>query len=326
MLEFRHLRALAALAEAGSVTAAARRVHLTQSALSHQLQELERGLDAPLFVRKSRPLRFTPAGERLLQLARQTLPEVEAALAEARRRARGETGRLHVAIECHSCYLWLMPAANRFRDAWPAVEFDLAGGPRFDAQPQLLDGALDLVITGDPEALPGLAHEPLFDFEMRLVVARDHALARKAAVRPADLAGETLLTYPVPRGRLDVFRRFLAPAGVEPAAVRTAEVTLVILQWVAAGRGVAALPAWAVTEYVEQDYLACCRLGAKGLWSTLHAVFRREQREAPFVRDFLDIVRDTCRRRLPGIRPIGTRAAQRGPSVSASRFVSGFRK
>ena len=303
MLELRHLRTLIALRDAGSLVEAAERVHLTQSALSHQIKDLEERLGSPLFVRKTRPGEFTRAGQRLLTLAEQVLPQVRMAERDLARLAGNEQGRLHMAIECHSCFQWLMPTIDHFRDHWPEVEIDIPGGHHFDPLPALAREQLALVITADPQPLPGVHYEPLFRYEGLLAVARQHHLAGKGFVTPEALAEETLITYPVEHSRLDVFTQFLDPAGVQPKEVRTAELTIMMMQLVASGRGVCALPNWALTEYLERDYVKAVALGEKGVWSTLFAAIREETRSAPWMEDFLRTARETSFAVLDGIKP-----------------------
>ena len=223
VLELRHLTTLQAIDEAGSLVEAAERLHVTQSALSHQLKDLEHRLGVALIVRRTRPIRFTTAGGRLLALARQVLPQVKRTETELRRLAAGQSGRLHIAIECHSCFQWLMPALDRFREAWPEVELDLSAAFSFTPQAALVRGDLDMVITSDPVDNDAVRYLPLFRYELVLAVARQSALAGARAVAPRALAEETLITYPVEHERLDVFTAFLDPAGVAPAALRTAE-------------------------------------------------------------------------------------------------------
>jgi LysR family transcriptional regulator for metE and metH len=303
LLELRHLRTLAALRDTGSLVEAAERVNLTQSALSHQMKDLEDRIGVPLFVRKTRPVRFTGAGRRLLDLADRVLPEFRAAEQDLLRLAGGETGRLFMAIECHSCFDWLLPAIEAFRDAWPDVELDLSSAFGFEPLPALVRGDLDLVITSDPVDLPEVVYLPLFRYEAVLAVGPDHALAQRRRVEPEDLTDDVLITYPVDRDRLDVFTRFLDPAGVQPRQLRTAELTPMIVQLVASGRGVSCLPNWALTEYVERGVVRTLSLGADGLWPVLHAAVRSELAETAFVRAFVDVAVETCFRRLVGIRP-----------------------
>lgn len=301
-LEVRHLYTLRVIRDSGSLARAAERLHLTQSALSHQIKALEEQFNCTLFARKSRPLRFTPAGTRMLELAEQVVPAVQAVERELARLAGGETGRLHIAIECHSCFEWLMPTIDSYRDHWPEVEMDLSTGFSFDPLPALVRGDIDLVITSDPQEIAGIIYEPLFRYEALLTLAKDHPLASHAWIEPPHLATETLITYPVDRSRLDIFRHFLEPVGIEPAGRRTAELTLIILQLVASKRGVAALPNWVLTDYLEQDYVTARPLGKQGLWGTLYAALRTDDRNTPYVRDFIETATETSFRTLAGIQ------------------------
>ncbi|MFC4274680.1 LysR family transcriptional regulator [Achromobacter aloeverae] len=306
MLEIRHLETLAAIRDGGSLLEAAERLHLTQSALSHQLRELEARLGTPLLNRRTRPARLTTAGLRVLALADDVLPRVRATERELQKLAAGRTGRLHIAIDCHSCFQWLMPALDAFRAQWPEVALDLSAAFSFAPLPALVRGDLDLVITSDPQPLEALEYEPLFTYEVVLALSGANPLANVRYVQPEQLADQVLVTYPVDRQRLDVFTRFLDPAGVEPAGVRKAELTPIIVQLVASNRGVAALPNWALTEYLDHGWLSVKPLGPQGVWSTLHAAVRSEDMDAPYIKDFLRIARDVCFRNLTGIK-----AAQR---------------
>ncbi|MCO1334487.1 LysR family transcriptional regulator [Microbulbifer sp. OS29] len=315
MIELRHLRALSLLRETGSLVRAAERLHLTQSALSHLFREMEDRHGQELFVRKSRPLRFTSAGLRLLQLGDDILPRVEVAQRDLARLASGQAGRLNIAIECHSCYQWLMPALNTYRDGWPEVELDLCSGFHFAPLPALVRGDLDLVVTSNPDPeLKGLHYEPLFSFEMCLAISLKHSLLQELKrrwVEPQELAKEVQITYPVERERLDIFQHFLDPAGVEPAGIRTAELTVMMVQLVASGRGVCALPNWALYEYLQKGFVAQLQLGREGLWSTLYAAVREDLREQPYLADFLKTARNTCFANLQGIRTARARARAR---------------
>ncbi len=297
-LEIRHLRSLLAIDEATNLARAAEQVHLTQSALSHQIKALEAYYGAPLFLRNTKPLRLTLAGQKLLELARRVLPEIAGVEKELLRLAKGETGRLHIAIECHACFEWLMPVLDAFRRRWPEVEVDIRVGVSFDPIPALQKGDIDLVISSDPLELNDVVFEPLFEYEARLVTARAHPLAEKSYIEPGDLAGEILITYPVQRQRLDVFTRFLQPAGVEPLAVRQSELTAVILLLVASQRGVAVLPDWVLNETIQKGGLATRPLTAQGMKGLLYAALRRPEHDVLYLREFIELARD---RDLPEI-------------------------
>lgn len=308
--ELRHLATLVALRDAGSLVEAAARLGVTQSALSHQVKTMEERLDAPVFVRNTRPVRFTPVGERLLKLAEQTVPLARAAAGDIARLAGGETGRLFMAIECHSCFDWLLPAINAYRGEWPDVELDIASGFHFEPLPALARGELDLVVTADPIDDARIAYLPLFGYEAVLALPKEHPLARKEWLVPTDLSAETLITYPVSRSRLDVFVRFLDPAGVEPAKVRTAELTAMMVQLVISRRGVCCLPNWALHDYVERGAVAARSLGEEGVWPNLSAAVRAEQVTAPFLTAFVALAKRTCFKTLFGIVPADAEMAE----------------
>lgn len=304
MIDIRHLRTLAAIRETGSLAEAAERLHLTQSALSHQLKGLEEVIGLSLFARKTYPPRFTRAGERLLDLADLVLPALRAAERDIGKLKSGRAGRLVMAIECHSCFEWLMPALNRYREDWPEVELDFVSGFHGDAQEALTRRELDLVVTSNPDQQrTDLQFVPLFNYEALLVVAPSHPLATHAYVSPEALATETLITYPVDEDRLDIFTHFLHPAGIRPAKLRTSEITLMMVQLVASGRGVCALPSWAAQEYVQRGWVRTLPLGKNGIWRTLYAAVREEDAELAFVQDFLLTARTVSEATLSGIRP-----------------------
>lgn len=304
MLELKHLKTIVAIHEHGSLVMAAEKLFLTQSALSHQIKEIETRLGVTLFIRKSRPLRLTVAGERLLDTARTVLPIMTTAERDMKRLAGGEAGRLHIAIECHSCFDWLMPAINHYRNHWKEVEVDLTTAFNFVPLPALQKGKLDVVITSEPQAIAGVHYEPLFRFEILLAVNNSHGLVSAGFAEPAQLREEILITYPVEHDRLDVFTHFLNPAGEQPLSTRSAELTLMMIQLVASGRGVCALPNWALAPYLDGGHISGVRLGREGLFSTLYIAVREEQVESPYMQEFIRIARETCFDTLKGITPV----------------------
>jgi len=296
MIEIKHLKTLQALKQTGSLAAAAASLHQTQSALSHQFSDIEQRLGFKLFIRKSQPLRFTRQGEVLLQLADNVLPQVNQALQACQ--APQQT-TLRIAIECHSCIQWMTPALNSFREQWPQVSVEFASGVTFDPQPALQQGELDLVLTSDILPKSGLHYTPLFDFEVRLVVAVGHPLATKAVILPEDLSDETLLIYPVQRQRMDIWRHFLQPAGVSPS-LKTVDNTLLLIQMVSANMGIAALPHW-VVENVERQKLVVTRTLDNGLWSRLYAATREGENRQPMLDAFITHAQQHARQ-LPFVR------------------------
>jgi LysR family transcriptional regulator, regulator for metE and metH len=301
VLELRHLRSLLAISETRTLADAAQRMHLTPSALSHQIRTLETHYGQGLFERGARGLRFTPAGDRLLALARQLLPQVDDAQRDLLRLRGNTRGELRIALECHTCFDWLMPVMDEFRRRWPEVEVDLVAGFHPDPLSLIAEGRADLVIGSAPARRRGLVVRPLFRFEILLVMANEHRLRGRRRIEAADLVGETLITYPVPEARIDFIREVLQPAGIALTR-RTAELTVAVLQLVASRRGVAALPNWGVKNYVDHDYVLARRIGRAGLWSELHAIAAKPLAGRAYLNDFVDIVRGKALAGLDGIR------------------------
>lgn len=303
MLELRHLRTLAALHETGSVSRAAKRVHLTQSALSHQIKALQSHYGLPVIQRRGQSIELTDAGKHLVALAGKVLEEIQETERDLAKISQQASGSLRIVLECHTCFDWLMPLMDEFRLHWPDVELDLVSGFHADPVKLLEEGGADVVIGSEHKRQRGIVHHPLFRFEILAVLAPEHPLRAKRILHAADFADVTLITYPVPEDRIDLILNVLKPAGIQPQR-RTAELTVAILQLVASRRGVAALPSWGIKNYVDHDYVIARRIGTNGLWSDLYASTLKETASRPYLRDFLTTARNTCFATLDGIIPL----------------------
>ncbi len=301
ILELRHLRMLEALVESCNLSRTAQRLHLTQSAISHQVKQIDEFYGASLFERKTQPLRLTNAGQRLHGLALSLLAQVAEAERDIARIVEGQAGRLRVAVECHTCFEWLMPAMDVFRKHWPEIELDLVSGFHADPLVLLREDRADLVVLSE-HSKSDMVYHPLFSFEITGIVSSLHPLARKEYLTAKDFADETLITYPVPEEMLDILR-YLKPRGIEPKK-RTAELTVAILQLVASTRGIAAMPIWAVQSYLQSNYVLGKRIGKNGLFGKLYAVTSPEMAKAAYMQDFLETVRSISFNHLPGLIPL----------------------
>ncbi len=290
-IEFRHLRTIKAIHDTGGLARAADQLNITQSALSHQIKGIEDQAGVELFVRRSKPLKLSAAGMKMLAAAEEILPRVAALETEFSGLIAGSAGRLHIAIECHACFEWLFPVLEQFRKAWPEVDVDIRPGLAFDALPALRKEEVDLVVSSDPEESPETDFTPLFDYEPVFVASAAHPLAKKSVIEAADFRGETLITYPVDQARLDVFSQLLIPAKVEPAAIRQVELTAVILLLVASNRGVAVLPDWVVRQVRYNSDYVTRPLTRGGITRRLYAATRVEDTSLPFMAHLIRLAR-----------------------------------
>lgn len=287
MIERIHLEILRKVESCGTLTAAADALHLTQSALSHSIAKLERRAGVRLWLREGRNLRLTQAGEYMLAMAERLLPQFETGETVLQQFAAGERGTLRIGMECHPCYQWLLKVVSRYLPEWPDVDVDVKQKFRFGGMAALFNHEIDVIVTPDPLTMAGISYVPVFDYEQVLVVGRGHPLQGKAHAEPSDLLGETLMTYPVETARLDVFTEFLLPAGVMARRHKTLESTDIMLEMVASGRGVAALPRWLVLEYAQRMPLVPVKLGASGIQKKIHLGRRSSEHEPDYLKAFI---------------------------------------
>ena len=292
ILERAHLEIIRAVEQQGSMTAAAEKLHLTQSALSHTARKLESQLGVAIWHREGRSLRPTQAGAYLLSVANRLLPQLDHAEEFLRQFEKGERGVLRIGMECHPCYQWLLKIVSPYLAAWPAVDVDVKQKFQFGGIGALFNYEIDLLVTPDPLHKPGLTFEAVFDYEQVLVVGPDHPLRQSDYVQPKQLSNETLITYPVAIDRLDVYMRFLTPAGVSPKHHKTIETTDIMLQMVANGRGVAALPRWLVEEQAFKFDVAPVKLGRQGVAKQIFVGFRESDSYINYLQGFVELARN----------------------------------
>ncbi len=291
MIERRHLAIIREVDRQGSLTAAAGVLCLTQSALSHTMTKLEQALGTDIWLREGRSLRLTQAGEYLLGLADRLLPQLERAEEHLRQYAQGERGTLRIGMECHPCYQWLLKIVAPYLAAWPTVDVDVIQKFQFGGIGALFGYEIDMLVTPDPLYKAGLRFEPVFDYEQVLVVGPQHSLRHATQVQPRQLAEETLITYPVAIDRLDIYTQFLTPAGISPKRHKPIETTDIMLQMVASGRGVAALPRWLVEENAAKFEVTPVKLGQKGVAKQIFLGFREVDADIDYLRAFINLAR-----------------------------------
>ncbi len=291
MLQRIHLEIVRAVDRYGSLTAAAEKLHLTQSALSHTVRKLEQQVTTQIWHREGRTLRLTQAGEYLLAVANRVLPQLDHAEERIRQFAKGDRGTLRIGMECHPCYQWLLKIVSPYLSRWPDVDVDVKQKFQFGGIGALFGHEIDVLVTPDPLHRRGLRFEPVFDYEQVLVVGPQHALKDASHVLPEQLADEVLITYPVETDRLDIYNQFLAPAGILPKRHKTIETTDIMLQMVASHRGVAALPRWLVEEYATKLPIVPLRLGRKGIAKQIHLGVREADGDIDYLRAFLELAR-----------------------------------
>ncbi len=287
MLERSHLEILTAVKEHGTLTKAADSLHLSQSALSHSIKKLEGQMGTTIWEKDGRNLRLTDAGQRIQTLASRVLPQFLHTESILNQIAKGEMGALLIGMECHPCYQWLLRVIQPYLEQWPDIDIDVKQEFQFGALGALLNYEIDVLITPDPLFKPKIEYIPVFDYEHRLVVSASHKLAKQDRVFPEQLSEEVLFSYPVEPLRLDIFSQFLNPAKCSVKKHKFIETTEIMLQKVASGRGVCALPGWLVDEYSQSMPIKSLRFGEQGISKQIFVGIRKDEQQIDYLNDFI---------------------------------------
>jgi LysR family transcriptional regulator, regulator for metE and metH len=303
-LDIKSLQLVLAIHDERGVTRAGERLGVTQSALSHQLREIEDRLRTPLFLRIKKRMVITPAGETVVRLARRVLHDLAAAEEEIRNLGNGTRGVIRLSTQCYTCYHWLPAILRKFGRRYPDVEVRIDVGATRQALRALLDGRLDVAIVNTDPRDAAVELTPLFEDEMLLVVPDDHSLARSASVRPAQIANEHLLLHTSAEDSGFV-QSVLAPAGAVPERCSQVELTEAIVELVRAGMGVTVMADWAVRGYQRRGGIRAIPIGRRGVHRQWYAATLRQERTPEYRLRFLDALRDM---RHPTARNAGARA------------------
>lgn len=289
MIERTHLEILQQVDKLGTLTEAADKLFLTQSALSHAIKKLEGQLNTKIWQKEGRTLRLTQAGQAILALANRVLPQLDHTEAIIAKIAKGQKGALRIGMECHPCYQWLLSVVSPYLAKWPDVDLDVKQRFQFGGMAALFSHDIDALVTPDPLFKNGVVFTPVFDYELALVVHENHPIAQQIIVTPEQLCTETLITYPVAMERLDIFSQFMLPAQCSPNKHKEIETTDIMLQMVASNRGVSALPAWLVDQYAKQLPIKAVRLGEKGISKQIFIGMREKDIEIDYLNNFIEM-------------------------------------
>lgn len=292
-LEIRHLKLLAAVAEQGTVTEAGRQLHVTQSALSHQLRDAEEKLGTALFLRVGRRMVLTPAGEKLLVSARKVLEELHTTETQIRGLNGGTRGVIRVSTECYTCYHWLPPVLKKFHAKFPGVDVNIVLEATANPIGALLEGKLDVAVSTSTLRNKKLRFTPTCEDELMVILSPQHALAARSHIQPRDFAGETVFCYP-PREESTLVAKVLRPARIEPVRIIAVPLTESIVDMVSSGLGVALMAQWAVRQYVASGKIVARSLSKSGFRRRWHAITLKDQPLTPYMNEFVTLLARTC--------------------------------
>jgi LysR family transcriptional regulator, regulator for metE and metH len=289
-LDSRHLRLVAEVARAQSVTRAADRLNVTQSAVSHQLRDIEARLGTALFLRSGRRMLLTAAGRQLVETADRVLEQIARAEATVTRLARNEAGEFRVCTQCHTGYHWLPPLLEAVHRRYPDVEVRIAAEHTMHAVNALIDGKLDLAIVNRTPHDRRLRVRPLFEDEHAAIVAPSHPWAKRAFVSPQELVAERLFLYSRSIDDSYIVQQVMRPAGVVPVNAAFLQLTEAILEMVKAGMGISVLPTWSIAPAIATGTVAAVRITKSGVYRPWNAATLAGSAESAFLDYFIQLL------------------------------------
>ena len=263
-LEIRDFRLVVAITELGTLTRAGQQLNLTQSALSHQLADLERRLGAALFERSGRRMIPNRLGARLAGHGKELLQRLDDVERDVFDAASRREAVLRIATECYTCYHWLPPVLQQFGALHPSVDVEVVPGATARPLAALVAGRLDLSIVSTVTRDRRITFTPLFEDELLLIISPEHRLAGRRSIEPAELRRERILLYSKP-DESTLYRRVLAPAGVSPRQVTPVQLTEALVELVKSQMGVGILARWAVQRELDAGSICAASIGADGV-------------------------------------------------------------
>jgi len=286
-MEFRHLRLVQTVAVEGTLTAAGKRLFVSQSALSHQLREIEDELGVELFQRVKKRMVLTGAGQRVLDTADVVLGEIDKVRDDITRMVSGDSGTLRISACRNAGFHWLPSVLKHFKIRFPRVEVRIDHTSAHDPTEQLRSGLIDLAIINVKHDDNGIVYLKLFDDEMVAVVRSDHPWAALEHVSAKHFEDEDLVGYDLPFEEVEFNRQVLIPSGIIPKTLIKLPTTDAIIEMVKAGMGVAAMNLWSLQPYLESHELRCLRVTKNGIQRSWYAAVPNTEKKPPYIAHFI---------------------------------------
>jgi LysR family transcriptional regulator for metE and metH len=289
-MEIRHLKLIKAIVEEGSITKAINKLHLTQSALSHQLKEAEYQLGTKIFLRQNKKLILTKAGEKLYQTANEVLVKLTDTEKEIKALVFGEVGEIRISTECYSSYHWLPSVLKQFHLLYPNIELKIVVEATHYPLQKLLENILDIAIISDPIKDDNIKYVELFQDEMVMVVSENHSWTNKKYVVAEDFKDEHLFIHSLPLETVTVHQFLLSPAKISPKKITPLPLTEASIEMVKAEMGVMSMANWAVQPYLRHNSLKTVKIGKNGLKRKHYIAFLNNKTYPGYFGDFIEFL------------------------------------
>ncbi len=286
-MEIRHLKLIREVAETKSLTKAKDTLFLSQSALSHQLKEIEGQLGTQLFHRVNKQLILTNAGKMVLESAERILKDLERTEMSIKKYVSGTSGTLRLATQCYTCYHWLPSLMSDFKKEFPNVEIEIFHNSESDVEDQILDGKIDLAIIYESSDRSNIDYHELFRDEVFALVPVGHPWTKKPFVEAKDFEGENIIIHSYPLESVSLFSQVLIPEGIKPKRVMQVQVTEAVVEMVKAGMGINVMAKWIVEPFLKDNKLALVPVTKRGIHRNWHAITLSDENSPQYLQNFV---------------------------------------
>lgn len=284
-MDVRHLQMIREVVATGNLTKAAERLFLTQSALSHQLKEVEAYFNTQLFIRDKKLMRLTQAGAVVLRTAEVVLSEIDEAKRKIKCMTDQETGEVRLSTECYTSYHWLSAFLKSFRTKNPKVDIKVEVDATYNSENFLLEDKLDVAIL-EENTNPKLSYTPLFQDEFVVIVADDHPWVGRQWIEVNDFADQPYIMYNIPNEQSTTFATLFHSQ--KPTKVYKVTLTEAMIEMVKAGLGVAVLPNWVIKPYVDSGQLVAIPLTRQRMLRTWYAATLKNKQLPAYTHQFIE--------------------------------------
>jgi len=286
-MELKYLRLIKTIAEEGNLAKATHHLFLTQSALSHQLRDLEEQMGCKVFLRTRHQWRLTEEGQELYKMAKKVLKEIDLGLEKVHQIQEGSVGKIRISTECYSFYQSLPQFIQKMAALYPEIEIDLAIEDTHQPIQKILANQLDIALVTHQPTHESLMTIEVFQDEILALMHQEHPLGQQPYLEAQDFEQIHLLIHSFPLETVSIYQRYLKPRHITPLKISAIPLTEVTLEMVKANMGIMCVPQWALQSFRLSEELIFKKISKNGLKRTHYLVLKQSDRDKKYVRDFI---------------------------------------